>query len=547
MTPPQPGMAPPASPFGWTGIKNERYTRWNGKLDDRKKIITRMISESVRFNVKTAPVIILIVLSWVFSMLFPVLSAGMGALQMEANTPNTWTGSQAASVGMHQMITNDTEAVYPLRGAFFTNMTQFATINVPMGWAAYINATNDGVWTTASLVVIPPHNAPPMDNAMVQVSAKTGRREDYFSTITTIAPDPFLADQKKSYEMDLAKDSFNGKAGEKVKVEYQLFNSGTVRDDYNISINDVPTKWSVKVFVNGTTVTLKSKTVPNNDMPPQFWPKVKYFMMSAEAGQKVPCVFEFSTREDSAKANSVNFMVNSRSDQMVAGNYYTVIQLSDTKKSDLTGTIMYDQVMSLETIWTLLLAAVIGSKMIATDLNEKSYNLYFARPLSKRDYLIGKFGTVGIILSLVTLVPNLITYSLLLLLTKNSSTYVIDHLWVWGSIFGYGIVVVLTFSTMSLAFSSMTSRRFYAAAALVVIYLVTGIMGQIAAQVFNSKYARLIGIADDLDVVGRNAFKVADNLNLKYSWYYSLLVLVVIWAICSFLVWYKIDRTEISE
>ena len=547
MTPPQPGMAPPASPFGWTGIKNERYTRWNGQLDDRKKIIARMISEGVRFNVKTAPVIILIVLSWVFSMLFPVLTAGMGALQMEANTPNTWTGSQAASVGMHQMITNDTQAVYPLEGAFFTNMTQFATINVPMGWAAYINATNDGVWTTASLVVIPPYNAPPMDTAMVQVSAKTGRREDYFSTITTIAPDPFLAAQKKSYTMEFTKDAFTGKAGDKVNVEYQIYNSGTINDDYNISISDIPTKWSVKVLVNGTAVTLKTRVIPSRELPQQYWPKVKYFVMSVGAGEKVPCVLEFSTRADSAKANSIDILVNSRSDQIVAGNYYTVVQLSETKKSDLTGTIMYDQVMSLEALWTLLLAAVIGSKMIATDLNEKSYNLYFARPISKRDYLIGKFGTVGIILSLVTLVPNLITYSLLLLLTKNSSTYFVDHLWVWGSIFGYGIVVVLTFSTLSLAFSSMTSRRFYAAAALVVIYLVTGIMGQIATQIFSSKYSRLIGIADDMDVVGRNAFKVADNLNLKYSWYYSLLVLVVIWVLCTFLVWYKIDRTEISE
>jgi ABC-type transport system involved in multi-copper enzyme maturation permease subunit len=547
MTPPQPGMAPPLSPFGWTGIKSERYTRWNGKLDDRKKIVTRMITESVRFNVKTAPVIILIVLSWVFSMLFPVLSAGMGGLQMEANTPNTWDGSQAASVQMHQMITNDTEAVYPLEGAFFTNMTHFATINVPMGWAAYINATSDGVWTTASLVVIPPYNAPPMDTAMIQVSAQTGRREDYFSTITTIAPDPFLAAHKKSYEMEFTKDAFEGKAGDKVKVEYQLFNTGTVREDYNISINDIPTKWSVKVLVNGTAVPLKTRVIENNELPQQYWRKIKYFEMSVEAGEKVPCVLEFSTRQDSAKANTVNVMVNSRSDPIVAGNYYSVIQLSHTKKSDLTGSIMFDQVMSLEALWTLLLAAVIGSKMIATDLNEKSYNLYFARPLSKRDYLIGKFGTVGIILSLVTLVPNLITYSLLLLLTKNTSTYFVDHLWVWGAIFGYGLVVVFTFTTLSLAFSSMTSRRFYAAAALVVIYLVTGIMGQIATQVFSSKYSRLIGIADDMDVVGRNAFKVAENLNLKYSWYYSLLVLVVIWVICTFLVWYKIERTEISE
>lgn len=547
MTPPQPGMAPPLSPFGWTGIKNERYTRWNGRLDDRKKIITRMISESVRFNVKTAPVIILIVLSWVFSVLFPVLTAGMGGTQMEADTANTWDGTQAANVVMQQMITNDSQAVYPLEGAFFNNMTRFETINVPMGWAAYINATPDGAWVKANLVVISPHNAHPMDYAMVKVSAQTQRRVDSFTTVTSIAPNPLLAQQKKSYELEFALDTVTGKAGDKVKMEGQLINTGTSVDDYNFSIGGIPTKWSLVVLVNGTAIPVKTKIIQDNRISQSMWPKLKYFVMSLGPGEKVPYVLEFSTRQDSAKATAINVQVNSRSDQNVAGSYYDIIQLTDTKKQDQTGTIMFDSVMVLETLWTLLLAAVIGSKMIATDLNEKSYNLYFARPMSKRDYLIGKFGTVGIILSLVTIVPNLITFSLLLLLTKISSTYFIDHLWVWGSIIGYGLVVVLTFSTLSLAFSSMTARRFYAAAALVVVYLVTAIMGQIATQVFSSDYSRLIGISDDLDVVGRIAFKVADNLGLKYSWFYSLAVLVVIWVVCTFLVWYKVERTEISE
>jgi ABC-type transport system involved in multi-copper enzyme maturation permease subunit len=231
----------------------------------------------------------------------------------------------------------------------------------------------------------------------------------------------------------------------------------------------------------------------------------------------------------------------------VGGGYSTQVKLTDTKKMDLTGKIIFGQVMSTQTFFALLLAAVVGSRMIATDLQEKSYNLYFARPMSKKDYLVGKFGTVGTLLGMITILPTLLTYLLLILLSTISSTYVVDHLWVWGAIIGYGLVVVITMSTLSLAFSSLTNRRFYAAAALVVIYLVTSIVGQIATTAFNSDYGKLAGINDNLNTVGSEAFGLGDSLALKFPWEYSVLVLATIWAVCTFLVWYKVERTELSE
>jgi ABC-type transport system involved in multi-copper enzyme maturation permease subunit len=239
--------------------------------------------------------------------------------------------------------------------------------------------------------------------------------------------------------------------------------------------------------------------------------------------------------------------VNSRTDPVVSGSYVTAIKLDGTKKMDLTGSIIYGNVMSIQTFFVLLLAAVVGSRMIATDLQEKSYNLYFARPLTKRDYIVGKFGTLSAILSLATIVPTLITYALLILLSKISDTYVVDHLWAWGAILGVGVVVVLTFTTMSLAFSSLTARRFYAAAALVVIYLVTTIMGTIVTQAFKSDYGRLMGINDNLSIVGNVAFNMESGLGLKFPWYYSMVILAVIWAVCTFIVMFKVERTELSE
>jgi hypothetical protein len=81
----------------------------------------------------------------------------------------------------------------------------------------------------------------------------------------------------------------------------------------------------------------------------------------------------------------------------------------------------------------------------------------------------------------------------------------------------------------------------------VVIYLVTSIVGQIATQAFNSEYGQLAGIADNMNIVGSEAFGLGDSLALKFPWEYSLVVLAVIWTVCTLLVWYKVDRTELSE
>jgi ABC-type transport system involved in multi-copper enzyme maturation permease subunit len=551
--PPPPSSAPPqsSSPFGWTGIKRERYTRWNGKLDGRKRIVQRMIQEGIRFNVKTWPVIILLVLAWMFTAFFPILFAAMGGLSLEADNIDTWNGTQSTSAGMHKSVTNDSVAEFQLRGAQFTNRTRFDVINVPLGWSAFVNTTGTGPGSNASLFVLPAPNAKPMSYAMVQVEATTGQRVDSFAALTTIAPDNFTASMGFSYALDFAAGTFESKAGATVGVRFNVTNTGTLPDGYNITVGQLALDWGISAYVNGTGVRVKTVEMTNQVErgPAGFGSsfKIRYFQLDLQPGETARCEVRFATNTDSARLNDINLGINSRQDQAVSGSYHALVKLTDTKKVDLTGEILYGQVMSLQVFFALLLAAVVGSRMISTDLSEKSYNLYFARPLTKRDYLAGKFGIVGAILSLATIVPTLVTYSFLLLLSDISGTYLVDHLWVWGAIIGNGLVIVLTLGTLSLAFSSLTARRFYAAAAMVVIYLVTAIMGQIVMGAFESKYGRLIGISDNFDVVGRNAFDIANNIDLSFPWYYSLAALAAIWAVCTFLVWYKVERTELSE
>jgi len=548
--------APSSSPFGWTGIKHERYTRWNGHLDGRRKIAIRMVTEGVRFNLKTWPVIILLVLAWMFTAFFPILFAAMGGLPLEADVPNTWTSSQPSNVIMHRTIMNYSVAEYPLIGSSVTGSTSYNISQIPPGWSTKVNNTLKDGRLLPVLTITPPADSPPGSNATIQVKAVTvtlvdkivQTREDSYLTFTMIAPTPELTNITSSYDFAFVNETFQGKAGETSSVRFQVTNTGTKPVEYNITVTTRQKDWSYAVFVNGSQVPVKliSKSHIGSGTF-QYVMEKRAFAFGLQPGESVLCDLRIGTTAESPSANDIMITVQSAGDPASGGNFHTGLILSDNKKVDNIGSILYGQTLSLQVWFALLLAAVVGSRMISTDLAEKSYNLYFARPLTKTDYLFGKFGTTGTILSLATIVPTLVTFGFLLLLSNISSKFVVDHLWVWGAILGQGLAVVLTFSTLSLAFSSMTARRFYAAAAMVVIYLVTTIMGQLATGSFNSKYSRLIGISDNLEVTGRTAFGLGKDLGLSFPWWYSLAALAAIWAVCTFLVWYKIERTELSE
>ncbi len=61
----------------------------------------------------------------------------------------------------------------------------------------------------------------------------------------------------------------------------------------------------------------------------------------------------------------------------------------------------------------VLLAVVVGlvaPRQIAGDLRAKAWLVYFTRPISRGDYIIGKIGVLAAIVSLITLVPALVLW-----------------------------------------------------------------------------------------------------------------------------------------
>jgi ABC-type transport system involved in multi-copper enzyme maturation permease subunit len=107
-------------------------------------------------------------------------------------------------------------------------------------------------------------------------------------------------------------------------------------------------------------------------------------------------------------------------------------------------------------------------------------SLYLASPLTRDTYLVAKTAAVLSILQAVTLGPPLL---LLLAYTFEGAGpgSVGDFLTLLGRILLAGVTVALLWTSLSLAMSSVTSRKAFASAAIIVTLLASGIVVEILA------------------------------------------------------------------
>lgn len=78
-------------------------------------------------------------------------------------------------------------------------------------------------------------------------------------------------------------------------------------------------------------------------------------------------------------------------------------------------------------IGLILVIGLVAPPLISTDVRSRAFLLYFSRPLTRLQYIFGKFMTVATFVSLVLLLPQLLLYLFAVLLSPDIS--VVMHTW----------------------------------------------------------------------------------------------------------------------
>jgi ABC-type transport system involved in multi-copper enzyme maturation permease subunit len=192
----------------------------------------------------------------------------------------------------------------------------------------------------------------------------------------------------------------------------------------------------------------------------------------------------------------------------------------------------------------VILLLLCGAGLISDDLKYNSIQLYFSRPLKKREYFFGKVFVIVFFLFLVTLVPGLILFIMKMVFAGNLKLFT-SYPWLPLSIIGYSFLVTAFFSFYGLFLSSLSKNRRYVSVLIFGIYFFSHIIFRIFDGIFKNPYFSLLSIRANLQQMG--AFFFNQKTPHAVPWIYSLLVLSGICVLAGFVLKKRIRGVEIVK
>lgn len=192
----------------------------------------------------------------------------------------------------------------------------------------------------------------------------------------------------------------------------------------------------------------------------------------------------------------------------------------------------------------IMILVFCGAGLISDDLKHNALQLYFARPLKKRDYLFGKAAVIFFFLFILTLVPGLI-FIIMKLIFAGNLKFISSYPWLPLSIVVYSLLLTSFFALYTLLLSSVGKNRRYVAILIFGIYIFSDIFSGIFKEIFHSQYFYLLSIKSNLQQVGAVLFDQRTPWNVP--WYYSLLAIAAICLFSAYMLKRKVRGVEIIK
>lgn len=211
--------------------------------------------------------------------------------------------------------------------------------------------------------------------------------------------------------------------------------------------------------------------------------------------------------------------------------------------------------LRIQTGLGFLAVLFLGSALLPADLRHNALPLYLSRPLTRFEYLAGKFAVLAVLLSLISWVPALVLFTLQAVLTGNG--WGAAHLQIAAGTFVSSWVWITVLTLLTLAISSITRRAPVTGIAVAAIILVLRGMAATINALYNTSLGNLLSPATLIDQVTGQLIGVQEThssllsrfetpipppLPLWAAW----LALAVLVAICAAILALKVKAYEVA-
>lgn len=202
----------------------------------------------------------------------------------------------------------------------------------------------------------------------------------------------------------------------------------------------------------------------------------------------------------------------------------------------------FEEFLSQQMFFTFIIAIYAGAGLVSNDLKANALQIYLSKPITRRDYVIGKLGVLVFFLSLPTLVPALLLYLLAILFGTNL-TYFRDNLWVLASIVAYSLAIVFTYALVMLALSSLSKSSRFAGINFAAVFFFSQILYGILSQILRTTWVAWVSLGNNLTQIGDLLF--SSTAHYRCPTWLSAVVLAVLLTGSTWIVHNRVKAVEV--
>ncbi|HEV2128418.1 MAG TPA: ABC transporter permease subunit [Thermomicrobiales bacterium] len=191
-----------------------------------------------------------------------------------------------------------------------------------------------------------------------------------------------------------------------------------------------------------------------------------------------------------------------------------------------------------------IFAGTVIPEILIPDRQEKTLPLYFARAITRFDYVIAKLAAAAVLTMTISVLPAIILWLGRQLTAESPWSAMRDNIGDLGQVIVLGTLIALTLGTIALVISAMTDRKGVAIAVIVIAFLIVSGLVELALTELDQDWRRYLAFGHMqlvFSAISASLFNAEPNMDVQEAdlptWMYYAWICFIIIAGSLFVRW----------
>jgi ABC-2 type transport system permease protein len=205
---------------------------------------------------------------------------------------------------------------------------------------------------------------------------------------------------------------------------------------------------------------------------------------------------------------------------------------------------MFGEFLNQQIGFAVLLTIFGGAGLVANDLRTGAILVYLSRPLTRRDYVLGKLSVLLVLNLAITLVPGLLLHAASLALAPEQFRRW-ELAWIAPFVVVHAVLISLVLGLVGLAVSALSRSARVAGVGFFGVVMGLELVRLILRNAFDRPEATLLSLQADLRIVGATLFGASLPRFEAAPWWAALATLLGVSLACLALLRARVRAVEI--